>query len=66
MCNHAKVQYEEYFCEILLNFDHRFRRRGHLKIFIFLAQMAILISWAKLLFSILVEGIMRDVSVNFF
>ena len=55
----------KYFCEIILNFDHRFRRRRHLKIFIFLAQTAILISLVKLLFLILVEGIMWVFLLNY-
>ena len=42
MCNVGRGHYEEYFCEIILNFGHWLRGRCHLKKFLFLAPVAIL------------------------
>ena len=47
MCNFGRVYYEEHFCEIILNLDQWFRKRCLLKIFLFLALAAILISGAE-------------------
>ena len=53
MSNFGRGQYEEYFCEIILNLDQWFRRGFNLKIFLFLAPVAI---FNVTICAILVEG----------
>ena len=57
LSNFGRGQYEEQFCEIILNLDQWFRRGFNLKIFLFLAPMAI---FNGIICSILVEGNTRN------
>ena len=57
---------EEQFCEIILNLDQWFKRRCRLKIFLILSSGGPFIQQSRTVCAILVEGIMRNNSVNLF
>ena len=63
LCNFGRVYYEEQFCEIIFNLDQWFRR-CLLKIFLISGSPFVL--WSGIICAILVEGIVRNNSVNLF
>ena len=66
LCNFVRGQYEEYFCEIILNLDQWFRRKGRLKIFLIYSSGGPFVLWSRTLCAILEAGIMRNISVELF
>ena len=53
-------------CEIILNLDQWFRRSCRLKIFLTWSSGDPFVQWSRTICAILVEGIMRNNSVNLF
>ena len=66
LCNFGKRHHEEQFCEIILNLDQWFRRRCRLKIFLIWSSSGPFVQQSGTICAILVEGIMRNNSVNLF
>ena len=66
LCNFGRSHHEEQFCEIILNLDQWFRRRCRLKIFLIWSSGGPFVPWSGTFCAILVEGIMRNNSVNLF
>ena len=63
--NFGRGYQEEQFCEIILNLDQWFRR-GRLKIFLIWNSGGPFVQWSGTICAILVETIMRNISVNLF
>ena len=66
MCKIGRGHYEEHFCEILLNLDQWFKSKCRLKIFLIKSSGSPFDSWNGTVCAILVEGIMRYISVKSF
>ena len=66
LCNLGRRHYEEQFCEIILNLDPWFRRRCLLKIFLTWSSGGPFVQRSGTINAILVEGIMRNNSMNLF
>ena len=62
----SRGYYEEQFCEIILNLDQWFRRRCLLKIFLIWSSAGAFVQWSGTICAILVEGIMKNNSVQLF
>ena len=62
LCKFGRRHHEEQFCVIILNLDQCFMRRGRLKIFLIRSSGGPFVQQSK----ILVKGIMRNNSVNYF
>ena len=62
----SRGYYEEQFCEIILNLDQWFRRRCLLKIFLIWSSAGTFVQWSGTICAILVEGIMKNNSVQLF
>ena len=61
----GKGALKEHFCEIILKSSH-WHGKCHLKVFLFLAMVAILFSGAEPFLAILVEGHSRNIPVKLF
>ena len=66
LCNFGKRHHEEQFCEIILKLDLWFKRRCCLKIFLIWSSGDPFVQWSGTICAILVEGIMRNNSVDLF
>ena len=66
LCNFGRGHDEEHFCEIILNLDQWIRRRCHLKIFLIYSSGSHFVQRSGTICAILVEGIMRKISVKLF
>ena len=66
LCNFIRGHYEEQFCEFILNLGLWFRRRCLLKIFPIRSSGGPFVKRSRTICAILVEGIMRNNSVNIF
>ena len=66
LCNFGRSHHEEEFCEIILNLDEWFRERCCSKIFLICSSGAPLFGRSGTICATLVEGIMRNNSVDFF
>ena len=66
LCNFGRGYYEKQLSEIILNLDQWFSRRCRLKIFLIWSSGGLFVTWSKVICAILVEGIMRNNSVNVF
>ena len=64
MCNFGRRHHYEQYCEIILNLDQWFKRRWRLKIFLFWSSGSPFVQRSGSICAILVEGIMRNNSVN--
>ena len=64
--NFCRRHHEELFCEIILNLDQWFRRKGRLNIFVIWSSGSPFVQQSGTICEILVEGIMRNNSVNYF
>ena len=62
----GRRHHEEQFCEIILNLGQWFRRRCHLNIFLIWSCGGPFVQQSGTICAILVEGIMRNNSVNLF
>ena len=65
LCNCGRECYKEYICEIILNLEQWFRRRRHLKIFIY-SSGGPFVRQSQTICAILVEDIMRNIYVKLF
>ena len=65
LCNFGRGYQEEQFCEIILNMDQWFRR-CLLKIFLIWSSGGHFVQWSKTICAILVEGSIRNNSMNIF
>ena len=66
LCNFDRRHQEEQFCEIILNLDQGFKRRCYLKIFLIWSSCGPFVQRSGTICAILVEGIMRNNSLNLF
>ena len=66
LCNIGRGHYEEHFCEIILNLDQWFRRKFPLKIFLIYSSGSPIVWQSRTICEILIEGIMRYISVKLF
>ena len=66
MCIFGIRHHEEQFCEITQNLDQWFRRRCRLKVFLIWSYGGPFVQRSGTICAILVEGIMRNNSVNYF
>ena len=64
LCNFGRKHYEEQFCEIILNLDHGFMRKCHLKVFLIWSYGSPFVQLSGINGVISVEGIMRNNSVK--
>ena len=65
LCHFERRHHEEQICEIILNLDQWFKR-CRLKIFLILSSGGPFVQRSRTVCAILVEGIMRNNSVNLF
>ena len=65
-CNFGRRHLQEQFCEIILNLDQWVRRRCSLKIFLIWSDGGPFVQCSGTICAILVKGIMRNNSVNYF
>ena len=66
LCNFVRRHHEEQFCEIIFNLDQMFKRRCRFKIFLIWSSGGPFVQRSGPFCAILVEGIMRNNSVNLF
>ena len=66
LCNFGRGHYERHFCEIILNLDRWFRRKSHLKLFLIYNSGGPFLWQSGTIYAILVEIIMRIISVKLF
>ena len=66
MHNFGRRHHDEYFCAIILNLDQWFRRKFGLKVFLIWSSGSPFVQLSKTIYAILVEGILRNNSVNLF
>ena len=66
LCYFGRRHHEEQFCEIILKLDQWFRQRCSLKIFLIYSSGGHFIQQSRTFYAILVEGIMRNISVKLF
>ena len=66
MCNFGRGYQEEQLSEIILNLDQCFRRRCVLKIYLVWSSGGPYVQRSRTICAILVEGIMKNNSVNYF
>ena len=66
LCNFGRRHCEEQFCEIIMNLDQWFKRRSRLKIFLIWSSGGPFVQRSGNICAILVEGIMRNISVKLF
>ena len=64
LCNFGRRHHEKQCCEIILNLDQWFRRRSCLRIFLNLSSGSPFVQRSRTICAILVEGIMRNTSVQ--
>ena len=64
LSNLGRRHQEEQFLEIILNLDQGFKRRCHLKIFLIWSSGGPFVQRSGTICAILVEGIMRNNSLN--
>ena len=65
LCNIGIRHHEEQFCEIILNFDQWFRRCC-LLIFLIWSSGSPFVQLSRTICAILIDGIMRNISVKLF
>ena len=66
LCNFGRGHHDGQFCEIILNLVKWFRRRHHLKTFLFWSSDRTFVWSSRTICAILVDGIMRNDSVKLF
>ena len=66
LCNYGRMHHQEQFCKIILNLNQWFRRRCSLKIFLIWSSGSRFVQSSRTICAILVEGIMRNNSMNLF
>ena len=57
---------KEHFREIILESVHWYRRRSHLKVFLFFFSGSHFVQWSRMILAILVEGHPKNISVKLF
>ena len=62
----GRRHYEEQFYEVILNLDWCLKRRCILKMFLIWGSGGRLVQWSRTICAILVEGIMRNNSLNLY
>ena len=66
LCNFGRVYQKEQFCKIILNLELWFKTRCLLKIFFIWSSGGPFVQWSRTICAILVEGIMRNNSMDLF
>ena len=66
LCNFSRRHHGDVFCEIVLNLDHRFRRKCRLKEYFIWSSGSHFVRRSITFCEILVEGIMKNNSVRLF
>ena len=66
LCNFGRMHHDEQFCENIVNLDQWFRRKCHVKVFLIWSSGDLPYRWGGTINAILVDGIMRNISMKLF